>query len=206
MARHTTRRLSSAAFGLALVGASGIAFTGAAHADPNKNITICHATGNPDKWVVLTIDAAAITQQGHDTHQDDRDVIPPFEYVSENTEETVSFPGQNWDDNWETNDEGVALEEVTKADCMAPGSTSTPTPTVTVTSTPTSTVTSTPTSTVTSTPTGTSTPPGPTGPVVETDLVDPAGPSSALLGGGAALVLAGAAAATAVVRRRGSHS
>ncbi|EAP99162.1 hypothetical protein JNB_03300 [Janibacter sp. HTCC2649] len=204
MARHTTRRFTSAAFGLALVGASGIAFTGAAHADPNKNITICHATSSTsNEFVVIKVDASSIVEEnGHSEHQGKQDVIPPFEYVSENTEETVSFDGLNWDDNWETNGEGVALEKVTKADCMAPGSTSTPTPTVTPTSTPTSTSTMTPTST----PTGTSTPSGPTGPVVETDLVDPAGPNPALLGGGAALLLAGAAASVAAARRRGSHS
>lgn len=201
MARHTTRRLTSAAFGLALVGASGIAFAGSANADPNPNITICHATGNPDKWVVLTIDAAAITQQGHDQHQDNRDVIPPFEYISENQEEPVSYAGQNWDDNWETNGEGVATGEVTKDDCDAPEEpsvTPTPTPTVTVTPTPTPTVTVTPTPT-------TSTPPVPTGPVVETDLVESGGTNVGLLGAGAALLLAGAAASTVVVRRRGNH-
>jgi len=66
MAQQTTRRLSSAALGLALVGASGIAFAGAAQADPNANITICHATGNPGKYVVLTVDASSIVKNnGH---------------------------------------------------------------------------------------------------------------------------------------------
>ncbi|MFC7488829.1 hypothetical protein ACOCJ7_06930 [Knoellia sp. CPCC 206453] len=188
MARHTTRRLTSAAFGLALAGASGIAFAGTASADPNPNITICHATGSEtNPFVVITIDAAAITQQGHDTHQNDNDVIPPFTYVRESDGETVTFDGQNWHENWMTNGEGVALEDVDKADCGEPAN---PTPSKT------------PTSTVTVT----STPSGPTGPVVETDLVDSSGPNPALLGGGAALVLAGAAAATAATRRRGSHS
>jgi len=57
MARQTTHRLTSAAFGLALVGASGIAFAGAAQADPNANITICHATeSGTNPFVVITVD------------------------------------------------------------------------------------------------------------------------------------------------------
>jgi len=209
MAQHTTRRLTSALFGVTLVGASGVAFTGVAHADPNKNITICHSTSSTtNAFVVITVDASSIVKEnGHSQHQGKRDVIPPFGYIAENGGSTVSFAGLNWDDNWETNGEGVALEKVKKADCEAPGSTSTPTPTGTSTPTPTGTGTSTPTptGTETSTPTGTSTPSGPTGPVVETDLVEPAGPSPVLLGG-AALLLDGAAASTVVIRRRGSHS
>lgn len=177
-----------------MVGASGIAFAGAASADPNANITICHATGNPDKFVVLTIDAAAITSQGHDQHQDDRDVIPPFEYVAENGGETVSFPGQNWHDNWETNGEGVAEGEVTEEDCVAPDETQTPTPTPTVTTTPTPSVTATPSVTTT-----------PSGPVVETDIVDE-GPGLGVLGGGLALLLAAAGASVVGLRRRGTHA
>lgn len=187
------RRLAGTVCGLALVGGSGVAFATAAHADPNPNVTICHATGNPDKFVVITIDAAAITSQGHDTHQNDNDVIPPFEYVAENSQETVSFPGQNWDGNWETNGEGVATGEVDAADCGQPTHetpTPTPTPTVTVTSTS------------TSTPSKTA-----TGPVVETDRVDPAGTGTnlGLVLGGTVLLLAGGAT-VAASRRRGSHS
>lgn len=179
------RRLARTVCGLALVGTSGVAFATAAHADPNPNVTICHATGNPDKFVVITIDAAAITSQGHDTHQNDNDVIPPFEYVAENSQETVSFPGQNWDDNWGTNGEGVATGKVDAADCGQPThETPTPTPTVTVTSTPTKTQ---------------------SGPVVETDRVDPAGTNLGLVLGGAVLLLAGGAT-VAASRRRGTHS
>ena len=211
MSQQTTRRLTSAAFGLALIGASGIALAGAAQADPNANITFCHATGNPDKFVVVTSDGASIVKQGHGEHQDGRDVIPPFEYVADNSEETVSFPGLNWEDNWATNGEGVATEEVVAADC-SPKEEPTPTPTVTVTSTPTPTVTQTPTTTPTMTPTTTPTmtptgtmTPTPSGPVIETDRVDPAGTNLGLVTGGALLLLAGGATVM-VSRRRGSHS
>lgn len=177
MARHTARRLTSAAFGLALVGASGIAFAGAANADPNPNITICHATGSESNpFVVITIDAAAITMDGHDTHQNDEDVIPPFTYVNDKGE-TVTFPGQNFNGQFDVNEEGEAQEEVTEEDCEPLEE-----------------------------PSETPTPSEPTGPVVETDLVEPAGPNLALVGGGAALLLAGGAATAAVVRRRGSHT
>lgn len=203
MARHTAHRLTSAAFGLALVGASGIAFAGAANADPNKNITICHATASESNpFTVNTVDAASIVQNGgHAEHQNHEDVIPPFTYTSENQGQPVSFAGQNWANNWVVNSSGVAQGVVSKADCKPSTSTSTSTPTKTSTNTSTATSTSTPTKTGKPT---TSKPP--TGPVVETDLVDSSGPSLSLVGGGAALLLAGAGATLAVARRRGSHS
>lgn len=74
------RRMCGAALGFALVGGASVAFAGAAQADPNPNVTICHATNSTkNPYRVITIDAAAITKRGHDQHQDKRDVIPPFE-------------------------------------------------------------------------------------------------------------------------------
>ncbi|KGN42893.1 hypothetical protein [Knoellia aerolata] len=232
MAQQITRRLTSAAFGLALVGASGVAFGAAAQADSQDNITFCHATGDAGTFVVLTTDGASIVKGAHGTHQDGRDVIPPFEYVAQGSEDTVSFEGLNWDDNWETDGAGVATEDVAAADCApageptptvtptpTPSVTPTPTPSVTVTPTPTPSVTVTPTPGVTTTPSVTVTPtlgvtttPGPStspgqpnGPVIETDLVDPAGTSLGFVLGGTALLLAGGAT-LAASRRRGSHS
>jgi hypothetical protein len=44
------------------------------------------------------------------------------------------------------------------------------------------------------------------GPVVETDLVEPAGSNLGLVGTGAGLLLLGAGSILTVARRRGSHS
>ncbi|MEO6019793.1 MAG: hypothetical protein ABIP45_06050 [Knoellia sp.] len=188
MARHTARRLTSAAFGLTLIGGMGVAFAGAAQADPNKNITICHATASKSNpFVVITVDSASIVKKnGHDQHQKRRDVIPPFTYLPDNKNTPVSYPGLNWHENWVTNGEGVAADKgsIDKTDCAAPGGTTPPGGTTTPSQNP----------------------PPPTGPVVETDLVDPAGSNLGLVGGGAALLLAGAGATLAVARRRGSHS
>lgn len=64
--------------------------------DPDP-VTICHATGNPGKWVVLSPDRSGIVS-GHagSHHQDGRDIIPPFTYTAGGTE--INFPGQNWED------------------------------------------------------------------------------------------------------------
>lgn len=222
--RRVLRRISAGSFAMTFAGAgaTGVALAGAAYADPNPNITICHATASAtNPFNVLTIDAAAITTQGHDQHQDRRDVIPPFTYVAENTGETVTYPGLNWESNWSVDSAGVAQlregDEVTVDQCKGKTSTETPTPsptpTATTTPTPTVTVTPTVTATPTETPSGTSTPPGtstpsqtPTKPVVETDGVDPAGIDFRLVGSGAALMLAGGSALVLVNRRRGLHS
>jgi hypothetical protein len=169
---------SASVAGAAAIVAAPLVFATAAHADANPNVTICHATGNPDKFVVITIDAAAITKKGHDTHQNDNDVIPPFEYVAENTQKTVSFPGQNWDDNWETNGEGVASGEVDPADCGQPTHETPSTP---------------------------STPSSPTRPVVETDRVDTGSGANLGLLAGVTVVGAGVGAVLVGRRREGSH-
>ncbi|KGN30513.1 hypothetical protein N802_06770 [Knoellia sinensis KCTC 19936] len=219
--RHTTRRMASATFGLGLTAAATIGFAGAAHADPGDNITICHATASEQNpFNVITVDANSIIgDSGHGAHEND--VIPPFEFVSDATGETVSFEGLNWNDNWTTDGEGVATEEVDDEMCEAPEeppTTPTPTATATATPTPTATATSTatPTGTATPTPTGTGTPTGtptgpaatptPTKPVVETDGVDPAGVDFRLIGAGSALVLTGTTALVLLNRRRGMHS
>jgi hypothetical protein len=205
MARVTTRRLTSTAVGLALVGGLGVAMAGTAQADPNANITICHATGTPDKWVVLTVDADGISRSGHTTHQDGRDIIPPFGYVDQSSGEAKSFDGQHWADNWQTDAAGVALEDVDKTMCASEDDTTPPGDTTTPpgdTTTPPGDTTTPPAVT----PPGAVTPPAVTGPVVETDLVDPARPSLPLVGGGAALLFAGAGATLVAARRRDSLS
>ncbi|PRY61598.1 hypothetical protein BCF74_105157 [Knoellia remsis] len=222
MNRLHTRRAARGALALALVGGSSIALASAAQADPNANITYCHATGNPDKWVIVTSDGASILQEGHDTHQGDRDVIPPFEYVAENGGEVKSFPGQNWENNWPTNGEATPpLDKKDTSVCGGDDETETPKPSPTSPkpspSSPKPTP-STPGGGGTETPKPT-TPGGgggdhggsggnPSGPVLETDIVEhDNGPSMLpVLGGGLALVLGGGAAAAAVARRRGDHA
>ena len=180
---NTSRRLIGATMGLALAGGASLVLAPAAQADPNPNITICHATGADGKWVVQTIDAAAITSAGHDEHQDDRDVIPPFTYVADNTEETVTFEGQNWAGNWAVGADGVAAGEVDETMCAAPEDEETTPPTGEETTPPAEEET--------------------TPPVVQTDGVDPAGTNFILVGGGAALILAGGATLVLANRRRG---
>lgn len=200
MTTPSITRAIGATLGLALAAGANIALAASAQADPNPNITICHATGNPDHWVVLTVDAAAITSQGHDQHQDGRDVVPPFEYVAENSGETVSFAGQNWAGNWATNGEGVATETVDESMCAAPDDEPTP-PTDDETTPSEGEETTPPTGEETTPPTGEETTP----PVVQTDGVTPEGPDLGLVAGGAGLLLAGGATLVLANRRRSQH-
>jgi hypothetical protein len=84
---------------IALAATLGMLATNAAlAASPNagQHVTICHATGNPDKYVVNSPDVSGVVD-GHAgaSHQDDRDIIPPFDYVDKNGV-SRHFPGQNW--------------------------------------------------------------------------------------------------------------
>lgn len=160
MAHEAVRRVTSTAFGLALVGAVGVVVgvANTAQADSDRNITICHATGAEGKWNVITVDAASIVNDTGQA-QGGRNVIPPFTYVVKNTGAQLSYPGLNWIDNWAVDGNGVALQDVDPTDCLGPD-VSLPTPSVT--STPsvsvTPTETSTPAPSVSVTPTQTSTP------------------------------------------------
>lgn len=60
-----------------------------------KTVTFCHATGQDDKFVLKTTSINAFYREGHNTHQDGRDKVPPFTRVKNG--ETVNFPGMNWD-------------------------------------------------------------------------------------------------------------
>lgn len=60
-----------------------------------KTVTFCHATGNDDKFVLKTTSLNAFYHEGHGTHQDGRDIVPPFTQMKNG--ESVSFPGLNWD-------------------------------------------------------------------------------------------------------------
>lgn len=70
-------------------------------ADSNSNsnahnkVTICHATGSQSNpYVVITPNANGVVS-GHEAHQDQNDIIPPFDYNDHGT--TKHFAGQNWD-------------------------------------------------------------------------------------------------------------
>lgn len=63
---------------------------------PEEEVTLCHATSSDSNpWVELTLPPAGVLN-GHAgaSHQDGRDIIPPFEYG-----DGESFPGQNWDED-----------------------------------------------------------------------------------------------------------
>jgi len=69
------------------------------HSDSNAHnkITICHATGSQSNpFVKITPDANGVVN-GHESHQDANDIIPPFDYNDHGT--TKHFAGQNWDAN-----------------------------------------------------------------------------------------------------------
>jgi hypothetical protein len=58
-----------------------------------ERVTICHATGNSG-YIAITPSTLGSGEnpnlQGHDQHQDNRDIIPPFHY------EGGTYAGQNW--------------------------------------------------------------------------------------------------------------
>jgi hypothetical protein len=82
-----------------VAAAALIAAPGTVLADSNSNahikVTICHATGSQSNpYVMITPDANGVIN-GHVSHQDGRDIIPPFDYNDHGT--IKHFPGQNFD-------------------------------------------------------------------------------------------------------------
>lgn len=114
------RRRVGAALALALVavGASATVLAGPVHADSTKGVTICHAAGMSGRWVVITVDPAALLTHGHRAHQGAHDVIPPFEHTAEGGAST-RLAGQNWADNWPVDGSGRATGAVEASDCGA---------------------------------------------------------------------------------------
>jgi hypothetical protein len=55
-------------------------------------VTLCHKNQGVKSFNQITVDDDAVVSQGHTTHQDGQDIIPPFTYWNGQT-----FPGQNWD-------------------------------------------------------------------------------------------------------------
>ena len=61
-----------------------------------KKVQFCHATGSEQNpYNLLDTSVNAFFMAGHDTHQDFRDIVPPFSYLKQG--EVIDFPGLNWD-------------------------------------------------------------------------------------------------------------
>lgn len=59
--------------------------------NPHNQVTLCHATGQPNTFVEITVNANGAVS-GHSNHS--KDIIPPFTYNDNGTDK--NFPGQNW--------------------------------------------------------------------------------------------------------------
>lgn len=88
---------SLAVVGLAAAPALAVPETDNGSENPHNKVTICHATGSQSNPYVVNTPNANGDVSGHagNSHQDGRDIIPPFEYNDGG--ETKMFPGQNWD-------------------------------------------------------------------------------------------------------------
>ena len=80
---------------------------------PQKH-TICHATGKPDKYVVISPSVRALFRKGHigTHHHGGRDIIPPFEYDANRN--GVIDADETFDQRWDA--EGQAIFD---AGCQA---------------------------------------------------------------------------------------
>lgn len=98
------------------------------------HVTICHATGSSSNPYVQISPSASGVFNGHlgKSHQDGRDIIPPFEYK-----------GKTYSQNWDATGQAIW-----KNGCVKPSTTTTTSTTPTTTTTPTKT---TPTTTVVTT-------------------------------------------------------
>lgn len=85
--RTTNLMLSFALVASMFAGVAGSAPEALAK-NNNRKVTICHATASTkNPFVKITVDYNSIVKQGHDQHQDDRDIIPALP--------EHSYPGKN---------------------------------------------------------------------------------------------------------------
>ena len=82
---------------MGVVAFSFITIAPAQASDPGK-VTICHATGNDNKYVSIAVSKNSIVKNdgsegGHGTHSDD--IIPPFSYNNGGNDHGM-YAGKNW--------------------------------------------------------------------------------------------------------------
>lgn len=124
---------------LAVLGVVGFTATGGASTATKSDadhVTICHATGSASNPFVQKSPSASGVFNGHlgKSHQDGRDIIPPF-----------SYKGQTYSQNWNASGQAIFNNG-----CKPVSTTTTTTPVTTTTKTPpTTTTVTTPTQTVT---------------------------------------------------------
>lgn len=89
------KKLSSALLAAGIVAGSAVALAAPAHAGSDK-VEICHATSAANgHYNLIEVDKNAVVKQGHDQHQDGRDIIPAFSYVEDGVR--LYFDGKNLD-------------------------------------------------------------------------------------------------------------
>ena len=87
------RTIVSLALAAALVP-STLATVATATEEGEAKVTLCHATGSEaNPYEMITVAPQVVQNAGHHTHQDGRDIIPPFTFESPNGKDVIDFPG-----------------------------------------------------------------------------------------------------------------
>jgi hypothetical protein len=73
-----------------------VAGTPGAVMGPGDHVVICHAIGGANGDRFIQIAPSAGTVFGHDAHEGDRDIIPPFVYENGKARNTSLSSGNNW--------------------------------------------------------------------------------------------------------------
>jgi hypothetical protein len=121
----------TAGVSVAVLGFSAPAYANnSVHGNSNAGdkVTICHATGsNTNPYVQISPNANGVVA-GHAAHQDERDIIPQFQYNDHGSNK--HFPGQNWDTNGQAtyNNGCKPCKPVSHNPAPAPAPKPTPTP------------------------------------------------------------------------------
>jgi hypothetical protein len=81
----------------------------------HNEVVLCHHNEGKKGYKQITVDDDAVFKQGHTTHQDGQDIIPPFKYLVEENKQCIekSFDGLNWDS---------VGQAIWKNGCKIPGS------------------------------------------------------------------------------------
>jgi len=95
MVKNKIVSIATGAAASMLIAAAPVSVLAASNSNAHDKVTICHATGSQSNpFVVITPNANGVVS-GHEAHQDQRDIIPPFDYNDHGA--TKHFAGQNWD-------------------------------------------------------------------------------------------------------------